>query len=85
MQDLKLIIFIKFTNLKIMEEVSQLKLLILAQLLLNSIITNNQFALISLVINMNSNTPYYFVVKTEYNYLISHILHSLKFLILNEC
>ncbi len=53
------------------------------QLLFHAMLTNNQFALISILINPNSNAPYNINVKTESNCLISHILHSMNFLLSN--
>jgi hypothetical protein len=56
----------------------------IAQYLFHAIVTNNQTALISASINNASPSTCNLVAKSESNYLISHILHSLKFLLNSE-
>lgn len=54
-------------------------------LLLHGVITNSQSIFIAANYNSMNPSNIILIAKTESNYLISHVLHSLKFMLLNDC
>jgi hypothetical protein len=54
-------------------------------MLLHGVITNSQSIMIAANYHSMNPSNIILIAKTESNYLISHVLHSLKFMLLNDC